>query len=228
MENAAKALQIAGGVLLSIMILGIIVFAYNNWKSLGQNEHQLEVEAQAVDFNKQFDMYMKNGVYGTEILSLANKINNYNAENSDTDKHFSSSESQKGYSTITLQIKIKKLDNAQYFNENNNHNYSSVEIGTKYYNLIGDIATTGSTKYTCTSGNDKYAIGTELKIAQWYKAIITNQAPEDVRNNDNLKKYKNLLNEQTDFARKQFNIEEIKYDNTTGRIIELSFKDQEL
>lgn len=218
MENAAKALQIAGGVLLSLMILGLIVFSYNNWKSLGQNEHQLEVEAQAVDFNKQFDMYMKNGVYGTEILSLANKINNYNSS-----VGLSLSENQKGYSTITLQIKIKKMDNAKYFNENNN--YSSVDIGNKYYNLIRDISTTGSTKYKCTSGNDKYARGTELTIAQWYQA--KREAPEDVVNK--LETYENLLNEQTDFARKLFDIEADKtvYDNT-GRITELCFKDKEL
>ena len=69
MENATKALEIAGGVLISLIIIGTIVFFYNRISEVKQTEHNTQAEEQAADFNKDYEVYNRNDVYGSELLS---------------------------------------------------------------------------------------------------------------------------------------------------------------
>ena len=89
MENASKALIMAGGVLIALLIIGILVVFFNNlsdWQKISQTSEEVE---QITEFNKQYDVYERN-VYGSELLSIANKIDDYNKRESNN----------KGYSKI--------------------------------------------------------------------------------------------------------------------------------
>lgn len=78
MENATKALIIAAGMLLAIMILSLLTISYNNLTDyLNQDEKIKEVE-QITRFNSQFENYNRKDVRGSDILSLVSKIKDYN------------------------------------------------------------------------------------------------------------------------------------------------------
>lgn len=73
MENASKALLIAGSILLAMLILGLILIFNSNVSSLVQTKSQKIAEEQKVAFNNQFEAYNKNIMYGTDVISVINK-----------------------------------------------------------------------------------------------------------------------------------------------------------
>ena len=95
MENAARALTIAGAVLISILVISALIFAYRDLGSVRRQEAENEEEEAILDFNKSFESYDKE-LYGIELLSLANKIDDYNT------KYVKNM--NEGYEKITLKV----------------------------------------------------------------------------------------------------------------------------
>ena len=96
MENAAKALSIAGGVLIAVMLAVLVYYVFTHWGD-SQRASQEDIEIQQVeDFNKSYLSYEK-VLYGSELLGLVNKMSDYNI--SDDVKY-------SGYSTMNLSMKI--------------------------------------------------------------------------------------------------------------------------
>lgn len=85
MENASKALLIAGGVLIALIILTMFIVMYNNMANIQkEQEEQTRIE-QIAAFNAEFEAYNKKVMYGTDVITLINKVaeNNkkYNSNN---------------------------------------------------------------------------------------------------------------------------------------------------
>lgn len=95
MENASRALVIAGGVLLSLIIIGVVMFAYRGITSL-QKEKDISISNEQVSkINEQIEKYTKKSViYGSEVLSICNAIEDYSRKYPESPK-------------ITAIIKIK-------------------------------------------------------------------------------------------------------------------------
>lgn len=98
MENASRALVIAGGVLLSLIIIGVVMFAYRGITSL-QKEKDISISNEQVSkINEQIEKYTKKSViYGSEVLSICNAIEDYSRKYPESE----------GYQKITAIIKIK-------------------------------------------------------------------------------------------------------------------------
>ena len=73
MDNASKALLMAGSVLLSIMIITLAMYLFANFhQATSQIEGNVE-ESQVMQFNNQFTKYESNNqVTIYEVLSMAN------------------------------------------------------------------------------------------------------------------------------------------------------------
>ena len=78
MENATKALLMAGSVLLGIIVLSLFVIMANSLTDYQKSQTQNEREAQIVAFNNQYEGYIRDDVSGSDILSLINKVTFYN------------------------------------------------------------------------------------------------------------------------------------------------------
>lgn len=100
MENATKALEMVGSVIIGVLILGCLVFSYSKITEREKLEQASEKVQQAKDFNKDYDAYNRNDLYGSDIFSVANMIENYNRKEANEDK---------GYGKIVIQVNIKKL-----------------------------------------------------------------------------------------------------------------------
>ena len=162
MENAAKALSIAGGVLIAVMLAVLVYYVFTHWGD-SQRASQEDIEIQQVeDFNKSYLSYEK-VLYGSELLGLVNKMSDYNI--SDDVKY-------SGYSTMNLSMKITDRTTGNLFS-NGTYSLSSISnaINTvmnktvnsnKYKGQISDSQWEYLAKSsTSTKFND---LCTELKI----------------------------------------------------------------
>ena len=74
MENATKALIIAGGMLIAMLIVGLLTWGYTQIRSLQQENVTEEERQQIVEFNERFEAYNKKVVRGYQMISLANLV----------------------------------------------------------------------------------------------------------------------------------------------------------
>jgi len=78
MENAAKALQMAAGVLLALMIAALVVWGFRQMSRMPEQEDELLSTEQLQKFNQEFEVYDKSLMYGVDVISCLNKVQNYN------------------------------------------------------------------------------------------------------------------------------------------------------
>ena len=93
MENASKALIMAGGVLIAIMIISLAVYLFTDFGTTSAEINRENTERQLTQFNTQFTTYLgRNNITVYELISVVNlakennseyaSVNNYaNAEN---------------------------------------------------------------------------------------------------------------------------------------------------
>ncbi len=208
MENATKALEIAGSVLLGVLILGLLVFEYRKISNLKKVEEDVKVSQQSEDFNKKFEAYNRN-LYGSELLSLANQIQDYN------DRYSGEKTSQyenQGYQKVELKTIIKTATNKLAAKPYNLSDFLKV-----YNDLARDIENMNK--------NCKYK---NKSISYWANSgKETERIFPDKSNKiyDDIAKYKDLYNEQLDITRKTFKCTKINYDNKNGRITNMTFEE---
>lgn len=83
MENASKALIIAGSILIALMIIGAVILMFNSLSNY-QNMNDKDVkEAQIVKFNNQYETYNRDNVRGSDLYSLLNRVADYNRRKSE-------------------------------------------------------------------------------------------------------------------------------------------------
>jgi len=78
MENASKALIIAGSVLISLLVIAALVFMFNQLSDLRQTQEDASIEDKLQSFYANLDTYIEGNKRGNDILSLANLITDFN------------------------------------------------------------------------------------------------------------------------------------------------------
>ena len=78
MENASKALLMAGGTLIAILIMSLIVYVFTTSTRMAEAQDEKISKQQTAEFNKQYEAYDKSRMYGTDIISVVNKAIDYN------------------------------------------------------------------------------------------------------------------------------------------------------
>ncbi len=77
MENASKAIIIAGGILITIIIISLLAIVFGVIGDLhAEEEKSISIE-QLEKYNRNFNTFDRS-LYGSELLSLANLIDDYN------------------------------------------------------------------------------------------------------------------------------------------------------
>lgn len=83
MENASKALIMAGGILIALMILGALMLMFSNLSAYQNQNDASTKDSQIAEFNNQFSPYDKDDLTLMEMKTLYNKIESYNKKNND-------------------------------------------------------------------------------------------------------------------------------------------------
>lgn len=84
MENASKALIIAGAILLSILIISLGIMMFNQASGVLNNNSMTEVEVST--FNQKFEQYLGEKVRGANVNSLIQAVNTNNMSTDDETK----------------------------------------------------------------------------------------------------------------------------------------------
>lgn len=83
MENAAKALTIAGGILIALMIIALLIYMVQTIGNVREQENVKQRQEQILAFNKEYESFDKTLMRGTDVITVINKANNNNSKNSD-------------------------------------------------------------------------------------------------------------------------------------------------
>ena len=81
MENASKALIIAGAILIAILLISVGLVVFNSTKGVTDQAGELGRTMTAEVFNSQFTQYFGDRVRGSTVRELINRIDVYNASN---------------------------------------------------------------------------------------------------------------------------------------------------
>ena len=95
MENASKALIIAGAILLAILIISLGIMIYNQASGVVNNNSMTEV--QVTSFNGKFDQYLGDKIRGVNVNALVSAVNTNNMSTDDSTEQIT----LKGDSAIT-------------------------------------------------------------------------------------------------------------------------------
>ena len=75
MENASKALVMAGAILITIMVLGMFIFFFAQLKEFPKQQDEAKKLAQISKFNQEYESYYKKKMYGTDVKKQGVKQN---------------------------------------------------------------------------------------------------------------------------------------------------------
>lgn len=81
MENTTRALVMAGGILIGILILGALMLLINSLGSYQTQKYDSNKTTEIARFNNSFEPYNKDNLSLMELKSVYNKINDNNNKN---------------------------------------------------------------------------------------------------------------------------------------------------
>lgn len=74
MESASKALLMAGGVLIAILIIALLVYSFGTMGGYFDTENKEELAKQLKVFNDQYEVYNRKLLRGVDVISVINKV----------------------------------------------------------------------------------------------------------------------------------------------------------
>lgn len=233
MENASKALIMAGSLLISLLIIGALVFMYNQFADVQQTKTDVDEEGKLGEYSKKFEDYNR-VIYGSELLSLANLQEDYNKTQA----------SEKGYTEIKIIVEIKNeitrvdgktYNNMQLFKIGKN---TITQLSKDKKTIEGNISKLATKKYRGKTIK-YYSQLSNMEIAKSFDLLDKINATSDSEYYDALKEntetsglieklkdYKNLTSSYTEFKNKRFKCTQIKYDQNNGRVTYMKFVEQ--
>lgn len=240
MENATKALLIAAGVFLAIMILAMLVMFGGEVASYFSEKHEATVLQQLVEFNNKFVNYNGQTIRGNELISVMNRVIDYNNYQSE----------MVGYERIIITVDLKGHENEfKYRNESSSNLLFSGDIsniGNDY-----EIKRVSELSGNLTSGAVAGIPGlTEAKLQQMSSRIeyivddaeaLDKQAYEIERNQiltkilrynpdekgvdiDDIKQATYLYYQLTKFKSAMFDCTNVLFNEENGRVNRMTFE----
>lgn len=234
MENASKALIMAGSILMALLVIGIVTVTFNQISSLKQTQSDVEQSKKIVNYAKTFEQYNRT-IYGSELLSLGNLQVDYNFRQADL----------KGYTPVTIKVQMNKSiienkktyistgiqelstvrnglsaleDDIEYYEQDTNgykNKKESNKRSVKYYAQLSNrqIATLFEIPYS--SAEADYELGDRL--ADSIQNPTTSKILKDIE------VYKNLKTAYTEFKNTSFTCQQpVQYDGS-GNIVLMNF-----
>lgn len=110
MENASKALIMAGSVLIALMIIGALVLMFSNLTSYQETNTRSTRSSQISEFNNQFETYNRTNVRGSDLYSLLNNAIDYNRRQSIEGTNWADQGQELAYEPMTITFTITRSE----------------------------------------------------------------------------------------------------------------------
>lgn len=78
MENASYALLMAGGILITLLVISVVVFMFIQLGSAQHGQDEITKASQIAEFNEQFEPYNRDKLTLFDLKSIWNKIDSNN------------------------------------------------------------------------------------------------------------------------------------------------------
>ncbi len=201
MENASKALLIAGGVLVAILILGVLIVTINIVNSNQKTREKTLATEQLAEFNQKYEAYNKKALRGTDIITLMKMAieNNNKMEVADVGEQY--------FINIKLELSKKYTETETTINKKTGEE-NTIDISG---NSISGIISLGDWK-----SNDSLSMNGYVEKL-FGESIVT----KIESTTETIYRYSPLAN----LKKAVFKCTEIKY-NDNGRIKELVFEER--
>lgn len=213
MENASKAIIMAGSILIAMIIISLLVLFFTNLRNLQRTETQVDEIEQAAEFNKQYDVYARD-IYGSEIFSLANKVQDYNKKEAENE----------GYEKIELYVTFTATPDDNYFKKKKT--YTASEIYSIVSSIEKDMEDVGKHTYSSDllSGvtrriSNLATMRTKEKEDLGFGStnIKSSDIEKDISNYNYLKTLVSTIKQRT------FKYDKFEYDKQNGRIVKMYY-----
>ena len=227
MENATKALLIAGTVLISLLVITVGIFAFKQMSDYQKSKSDLINEKQIAKFNEGFTQYISNETKGIDIITLANKVIDFNSR-----------KEEEGYGVIDYNNKITLIIDMTSYNAFEESIFKKQKYTIKQKNDFTNIIS----KYIKLE--EEYTIKTLQQLSSNIETLKSYYIDDDTINGKNIeqltrtKKYNNSqleidfkngnfrqlekYSEYSEFKSSKFKGEEPQYKD--GQIVKLEFK----
>lgn len=154
MENSAKAIIIAGGMFILIMVITLLVIFGRSLSSYMQGQHDKEMVKQITEFNNKFANYQGTELRGNELISVLNRVIDYNALEA----------GEYGYDPVLVEIDLvdrNALDSVIKFNSTDENflfkkNASKIKNSKDSDDELKTISQKGTTILSKYSDKEKY------------------------------------------------------------------------
>ncbi len=218
MENASKALLMAGSVLIALLILGALLLMFNNLSSYQKIGEQDTREAQVIEFNNQFTSYLRDDVRGSDIVSLMNRVVDYNTRKGNHTE---------GFKKMKIEITGIDVRNLLMYDKDQDEQIIKTQYNQDNINelltIVKGLEDRYQAKYITALASNISKVMTSQEEAQKILPKNINTYPGGY---PQIKKDTAKYYQYSQFKRLHFNCDTsaTKYDTSSGRITELKFK----
>mgnify|MGYP003370363281 CR=1 FL=1 len=231
MENASKALLMAGGVLLALLIIGVGVYMSNTMNAVQKEQEESKQVEIITEFNKKFEMYNRKILYGSDILSLANMIDDYNERETVESKMYTEmiinvttkkdiiSTTKDKFSITKGTYKAQELREKLVAKDKESVDKAINEIES-IYSKNGRMSIQNLYNLKLQSNSYEQDMGT---YNDRFKKEIQKDIYRKLNVNEDIATYVDLTAVLKDFKTKIFSCTNVKYDQQNGRMIEMNF-----
>ena len=130
MENASHALIMAGGIVIAMAVLGLLLFAFHKYQNYRQSESDSTKQEQIYEYNKKLESYNKRALKGTEVVSLLNLVKDTNQNN--TEKSLNTGSTSNEYPVIDVYLAYLDINDYGKYSANTFRKASFYNEGTGF------------------------------------------------------------------------------------------------
>ncbi len=214
MENAAKGLLMAGGMLLAVIVISLFIYGYTNVTHLAEADKNKGLLEEIQEYNQQYLAYNKSAMYGTDVISILNLAisnNKLNNVQNDPDDQL--------HVDVSFKLEFDSIETTIYeYTLNNQSKYDVRKLPTSQNGKYG------ASNFEFTQGGE-YSLSNHLQPIMSFLEETSNEKKDiiSVNNNNTVTKYTITYPGIADFKRKTFKCSEVEYDEF-GRVKKLHFK----
>lgn len=188
MENASKALLIAGGILIALVIISLLVITFTKIGDYQKSQSGSSIDSQLAEFNRDFERYTEDDIKGVDIVSLINKINDYNTKSKNILSETTSNDSK----SIDYNIKITLTVDLKKFNDDHANTYGTKLFKNDVFTYDGKSTQSNTLKKELDgfkTGEGEVGIEGLKKLSNIYSSDPQVSEQDNIRNlQDELKK----------------------------------------
>lgn len=232
MENASKGLLIAGGMLLALIVLSLLVYMLSATGRFNEAISERKATEELAAYNAKFEAYHKSRLYGTDVITVVNKAIEHNTKmqaNSIADPY---------YMNIKIRIKPNQNFTTTIIREDKTTNPSTetriTDVNTLDSNIRSKLGITPgvfNSYLTTGAAAVTYELGTwqgnnfvaNSNFTKFFEGDTTDSKAETADGKTVYHLYSGLTN----FKRAIFTCNAstgVVYDDTSGRIQEMIFE----